>query len=132
VTHYRNLFDAGKYLGAWHLPSGKDSIVEIESVTGGVLEAGTVKTRKPLVKMRGKGLILALNKTNAKTIARLYGPDVDQWRGKLIALYVGVTRDPSTGDNNCPCIRVRPSKPTGSGGGQIDESASRPAEDESE
>ncbi len=128
MTHFRSLFDAGKYLGAWHLPTGKDAVVEIESVTGGVLEAGTVRTKKPIVKMRGKTLLLALNKTNAKTIAKLYGPDVDKWAGKLIFLYVGTTRDPSTGDNNCPCIRIRPTKPSkGAGGGDIDETASAPA-----
>jgi len=130
VTHYRALFDAGKYLGAWHLPADRDAVVIIESVSGAVLEAGTVKTKKPVVRMKGKQLLFALNKTNAKTIARMYGPDVDKWAGKAIALYVGTTRDPSTGDTDCPCIRVRPKKPGKDAGGEIDESATAPQAEE--
>lgn len=125
MTHFRSLFDAGKYLGAWHLPAGKDSVVEIESVTGGVLESGTVKTKKPILRLRGKRLLFALNKTNAKTIARLYGQDVEQWAGKSIALYIGETRDPD-GGGKCACIRIRPKRPDGSADGQIDEAATAP------
>lgn len=126
MTHYRNLFDAGKYLGAWHLPVATDAVIEIESCTGGVLENGKVKTKKPVIKMVAKTLLFALNKTNAKTIASLYGPDVDAWKGKRIALYVGETRHPDTGLMG-PCVRVRPKAPgVGSKGGAIDEAATEP------
>lgn len=127
MTHYRNLFDPGKYLGAWHLPTDRDAVVVIESCAGGVLEQGQRKTRKPIVKLRGKTLLLALNKTNAKTIANMYGVDVTKWAGQSIALYVGETRDPESG-GKCACIRVRPTKPSkGLEGGEINEAAS-PAE----
>jgi hypothetical protein len=55
---------------------------------------------------------------------------VDKWAGKAIALYVGTTRDPSTGDTDCPCIRVRPKKPGKDAGGEIDESATAPQAEE--
>lgn len=128
MAHYRNLFDAGKYLGSWHLPKGKDSVVVIESVTGGVLEKGKVKTKKPIVKMQGKTLLLALNKTNAKTIAKLYGTDPADWHGKSISLYVGRTRDPEDG-SQCDCIRIRAQKPGDeqhANSGHIDETKTEP------
>ena len=124
MAHYRTMFDTGRFLGSWHLPSDRDSVVEMESVTGGVLENGTVKTKKPLVKMRGKTLLLALNKTNAKVIAKLYGADVSKWVGQPIALYVGQTRDPD-GGGQIACIRVRPTRPDAAAvkdSGKIDES----------
>ena len=130
MTHYRNLFDAGKYLGSWHLPRKQDAIVVIESCSGGVLENGAKKTKKPIVRMKGKTLLLALNKTNAKTIARLYGPDVEKWAGKPIALYVTTTRDPD-GGGQCECIRVRPTVPgSGADGGAIDETATEQPKEE--
>lgn len=128
MAHWRNLFDAGKYLGSWHLPKGKDTVVTIESVTGGVLENGKQKTKKPLVKMVGKTLILALNRTNAKTISKLYGDDVASWHGKEIALYVARTRDPD-GGGECDCIRVHNVKPTAASrdaSGSVDEQAKAP------
>jgi hypothetical protein len=128
VTHFRTLFDAGAYLGSWHLPQKKDAIVTIESVSGGTLGTGAAKTRKPIVTLQGKALKLALNKTNAKTIAKLYGPDIDAWVGKRIALYVGETRDPD-GGGQIACIRIRPSKPTGAASGEINEAAPTPERD---
>lgn len=123
MTHYRKLFDEGKYLGAWHLPADRDAIVEIEAVAAGVLERGQQKTRKPILRLRGKKLLFALNKTNAKTIATMYGQDIEKWSGKPIALYVGTTRDPD-GGGQCACVRVRPRAPgAGTKGGEIDETA---------
>jgi hypothetical protein len=127
VTHYRTLFDAGKYLGAWHLPKGKDVTVTIENVSGGELKvAGSTKaTRKPIVKLVDKKLLWALNKTNAKSLERLYGTDVEAWAGKPVTLYVGRTRDPD-GGGQCDCIRVRPGATGGTGA--IDEAATKAEE----
>ena len=53
---------------------------------------------------------LVLNKTNATTVAKLYGPRPSQWAGKRIVLFptqceaFGKTTD---------CIRVRPTAPNG-------------------
>jgi len=51
---------------------------------------------------------LVLNKTNAKTIAAMYGNETDDWVGKRITLYPTTTK---FGRDTVDCIRVRPSKP---------------------
>jgi hypothetical protein len=93
------------------LPEGRDAVVTIESVKGGELTAvGGKKSKKPIIGFVGKEKRMICNKTNAKTIAALYGNHVEKWVGKKIALYVSTTRDPSTG-GDIPCIRVRPQAP---------------------
>lgn len=51
-------------------------------------------------------LPLALNKTNAKTIAGLYGTKTSAWVGKTITLFPTTTQVGE--DPNVECIRVRP------------------------
>ena len=125
MTHYRTLFDAGRYLASWHIPRGKDTTVEIESVTAGVLKKGTKETRKPLIKFVGKKLLFACNVTNGKVIDRMYGADVEQWVGKKITLYVGKVKNPE-GGGTCDGICVRPR--VGESGGDIDETVKAPDE----
>lgn len=106
--HWRSMFDS-RYLGNWDLPRDRDVVVQIESVTAGELTGtGGRKDKKPLVKFVGKEKSLALNKTNAKAIASMYGDHTRDWRGKWIALYVTQTSSP---EGNVDCIRVRPKKP---------------------
>lgn len=52
-----------------------------------------------------KGMIL--NKTNAKRIARLFGPETDDWNGKVIELYTEPVK--AFGDTH-NAIRVREAK----------------------
>jgi hypothetical protein len=115
------LYDAGKYLANWHRPRDKDSIVEIESVSGGELKNLVTKkvSRKPLIRFVGKKLEFACNVTNGKLIEKMYGPNPKDWVGKQIALYVGRVRSPEGG--MCDGICVRPK--LGAGGGEIDEAA---------
>lgn len=108
TDHWRSMFD-NKYLGNWDLPRDRDVVVEIESVSAGELTAvGGRKDKKPIVKFAGKEKGLALNKTNAKIIAAMYGDHTREWKGKLVALYVTQTSSP---DGMVDCIRVRPTKP---------------------
>lgn len=51
---------------------------------------------------------LILNKTNAKQIAQLYGPETNDWAGKRITLY-GTTCQ-AFGDT-VGCLRIRPQVP---------------------
>jgi hypothetical protein len=106
--HWRSMFD-NKYLGNWDLPRDRDVVVEIESVSAGELKSARGTDKKPIVKFVGKEKGLALNKTNAKIIAAMYGNHTRDWRGKLIALHVTQTSSP---DGMVDCIRVRPKKPT--------------------
>lgn len=100
---YRTMFDA-KYVGAWDLPP-KGVVVEIEKVAGETLIAeGNKKNRKPVITFKGKEKRFALNKTNAKLIAAMYGTDTTKWVGKRIAIYPTTTK---FGKETVECIRVR-------------------------
>ena len=107
-TDYRSMFDS-EYLGAWDL-LGKDVTVTVDRVAAGTLTgAGGRKSKKPLVFFVGKEKALALNKTNAKIIAAMYGTDTAEWAGKKITIYP--TRTEMAGET-VDCIRVRPGVPT--------------------
>jgi len=110
MTHYRTMYDAD-YIGSWDLPPGKDITVTIKAVAAGKLTAqGGGTNKKPIIEFVGKEKKCIINKTNAKTIAAMYGNMVEEWVGKRITLYVTQTRDPSTG-GEIDCIRVRPKVP---------------------
>jgi len=82
--------------------SDEPIVAAIEKVE--VQEIGQEKERKPVLFLEGQAKGLVLNKTNANTIAALYGPETDLWTGKMIELYatkctfMGQLKD---------CIRVR-------------------------
>jgi hypothetical protein len=110
MTHYRTMYDRD-YIGAFDLPENKDVVVTIEKVVAGDLTGmGGKKSKKPVISLVGKEKKFVCNVTNAKTIAALYGPQVEDWVGKRIALYVSTTRDPGGGEDVF-CIRVRPKVP---------------------
>jgi hypothetical protein len=107
VADYRTMFDS-EYLGSWDL-AGADRTVTIDRVEAGELTGqGGRRARKPIVYFRGKKKGLALNKTNAKVIAALFGADTKNWIGKLIAIYPTRTQ---FGAEQVDCIRVRPTIP---------------------
>jgi len=107
------MFD-GKYLGAWNLVDAKgakrDVTVQIDSVRAEkITMEGGVQNKKPLIAFRGKELPMVCCKTNAKTIATMYGPDTSKWVGRWITLYPTTTQ---VGGAEKDCIRVRPQPPT--------------------
>lgn len=113
-TDYRSLYDKD-FIGAWDLKD-KDVTVTIKEVKGGSLTApGGRKSRKPVIYMNGTEKGFALNATNGKTIAAMYGNHIENWVGKKITLYKSMTRSPN-GDGEVECIRVRPQAPTSSRG----------------
>uniref|UniRef100_A0A6M3MHR8 Uncharacterized protein n=1 Tax=viral metagenome TaxID=1070528 RepID=A0A6M3MHR8_9ZZZZ len=93
------------YIGAYALNEGKDLTVVIAHVareiitgTGGKKEECTVahlKNQKPFI----------LNSTNQKSIAKLYGPFIEDWAGKPITLFASTTK--LAGDT-VECLRIRP------------------------
>jgi hypothetical protein len=104
---YRSMFDRD-YIGAWDL-AGKDVTIAIARVEGKELTAaGGRKTKKPVVYFEGKEKGFALNKTNGKTIAGMYGNDTAAWIGKKITIYATTT---SMGGETVDCIRVRNKEP---------------------
>lgn len=103
-THWKRLINPD-YIGVYALPPGMDMTVEIESVgvekvtvTGGKKEPHTVvrlKGQKPWI----------LNATNSKSIARLYGPYIEDWAGKKVTLFASTTK---LAGETVECLRVRP------------------------
>ena len=111
MAHYKSMFDATDMLFAHDL-GGREVTVEIAKVYAGDLvgEKGR-KTRKPFLVFKGKTgeKKLAVNKTNGKTIAKLYGTDTNDWVGKLVTLFPTTT---DFGGETVDCIRIKPSVPT--------------------
>lgn len=111
----RQLFDK-EYLYAYDL-QGKDVTVVIESVKGGTLVGtGGKSNKKPMLRFKGKEKALALNITNARIIAALYGGfDAELWLGKAVTLYPTTT---TFGSQTVDCIRIRNVKPKARNGSQ--------------
>lgn len=83
---------------------GQDATFIIESLIMEQVEDGKPDT-KPVVKFAGQKQGLVLNKTNATTIAGMYGEDYSQWAGKPVTLFP--TTCEMAGETKS-CIRIRP------------------------
>lgn len=59
---------------------------------------------KPVLYFEEQEKGLVLNKTNASTIATLYGDDTDEWRGEAITLFSAMV---SFQGRNVPAVRVK-------------------------
>lgn len=119
MPHWKSLMDRD-YLFAFDL-AGRDVTLTIERVAQGELIAlGGRKSKKPLCyfKEGREKKPLAMNSTNCKTVAGLYGNDCDAWIGKRITLYPTTTQ---MAGETVECIRVRPLVPP-------DKKAADPAE----
>lgn len=104
---YRRFFDK-EFLGAWDLPD-RDVVVTISAAGGGELTGvGGRKTKKPVITFVGKEKKMAINATNGKAIAGMYGTYVQDWVGKRVALYKTTTQ---MGGETMECIRIRPQIP---------------------
>lgn len=98
--------------------AARDVNVIIEKVQAGELrnmEKGKT-SKKPIVYFRGKDKALALNKSNGKSIAGIYGPDTANWIGKPITLFKAQA---DAFGQIVPCIRIRPTAPKPSGKSQL-------------
>lgn len=115
MPHWKSMMDEKDFLFAFDL-QGKEAVVTIDRVIAGEIsgEQGR-KTKKPIATFVGKKKKLALNATNCKTIAALYGNDTAAWSGKSITLYPTTT---TFGGTTVECIRVRPSVPRQAGSGK--------------
>lgn len=108
MPHYKSMFDDKEYLFAFDL-GGREVTVTIERCTAGQIvgEQGR-KSKKPMLSFVGKQKKLALNKTNGKIIASLYGTETNAWAGKSIIIYPTTT---TFGSETVECIRVKPIVP---------------------
>jgi hypothetical protein len=64
----------------------EDLTVVIKSVEFEEFEENGRKTSKPVLYFKGQAKGMVVNKTNAGTIAALYGDDTDDWEGRAITL----------------------------------------------
>lgn len=113
--HYKKMFDDKEHMFAYDL-DGRDFTLQIERVTAGELEGEKGrKSKKPIISFVGAKKKLAINKTNGKTIASLYGSDTDAWAGKWITIYPTTT---NFGGETVECIRVRNERPQGKTAGK--------------
>ena len=88
---------------------GNETTVEISKVIAGELVVeGGAKKRAPVLFFKGKEKGLALNSTNSKTIAALYGNYVERWIGQSVTLYPTTTK---MAGETVECIRIKPRKP---------------------
>lgn len=110
MADYRTLFDE-HWIKAWDL-GGKPWTGTITKVEQGLLENARAKKkdRKPVVWFKGWSKPLALNKTNAKTIASMYGNEVNAWVGKKVTLYPTTTSFGN--ETGIDCIRIKPGVPS--------------------
>jgi hypothetical protein len=107
ATHWKSMTER-EYIYAFDL-NGRDVVVTISRVVAGELAStGGRKTKKPIVFFEGKEKGFALNSTNAKTIAGLYGNYVEKWVGQQITIYPTTTQ---MGGETVECIRIRPTAP---------------------
>jgi len=107
--HHVDLLYPSKYVKAADL-RGKDVVVVIESIEPRheLVSQGNKREQKPVFNLAGKAKQFICNKTNAKTIAKIYGNDPRQWIGKAITLYPTTVR---AGGTEHECIRVRSEAP---------------------
>ena len=87
------------YLKAADL-QGREVTVTMQSVQ--MQELGS--EQKPILFFEGKDKGLVLNKTNANTIADMFGPETDAWRGNRIVLFPTQT---DFQGRQVACIRVK-------------------------
>lgn len=108
MPDYRSMFDRD-YIAAFDL-LGKDRTVTISKVVAGTLRNKSTSSKKPVIYFKGAEKGFAINKTNGKTIAAMYGNDTGKWIGKRITLFPTTT---TFGSETMECIRVRPQIPKG-------------------
>lgn len=87
-THWKKLTNPN-YMGDYELPPGEDLIVVIdyvkkEDVTG----TNGRKEEKVVAHFSDGNKPMILNKTNMKTIAKIYGtPYIEEWKGRAVQIY---------------------------------------------
>jgi len=107
MGHFRKLFDE-RFIGSWTFDEVNEAKAEIESIKVEELRTQDGTTaNKPVLYFKGKEKGMVLNKTNAKTIAELYGNNTDDWLGQKIVLFKD---ECEAFGKRVECVRVRNQK----------------------
>jgi len=117
-THWKKSFNPD-YLGAYSLEEGKDLVAQIERVENRMVKNADGKEEQCLIAVLVGQKPMILNKTNCKTIAKLFNsPYIETWVGKHIQ--IGVERVRAFGDVT-EALRVRPKAPATGDAAKISE-----------
>ncbi len=115
MSHWKTLFPS-LYLGAHDL-QGRDVALTIRRVVAEEVKTEKGSERKAIVYFVETGKKakpgeeekrLVLNKTNAKTVASLYGSEMNDWMGKRITLFPTIVD--AFGEKR-EALRIRPVPP---------------------
>ena len=109
--HWKKEFPSD-YFGHQHMPSDKsDMVVAIKEVGSESVRSSHGTETKLVAHITADPEKWILNKTNAKTIAKVLETDyLDEWVGKKIQLYVTKTSSP---EGLVDAVRVREFPPQG-------------------
>lgn len=106
-THWKKLVNP-LYIGAYMVDS--DLTVKITAVDREIVKGENGKSEECTVAHLEGTKPLIVNRTNAKTISKLYGsPYIEDWIGKRITLFTTTTK---VAGETVECLRIRPTKPT--------------------
>ena len=108
MDHWKKYFNPN-YIGSYAFQPGEEKPVTIASIAYEKHPGPEGEEEEDLIihfKEPEKPLIL--NKTNANSIAKLYGDDINQWPGNGIILYVNKIKAFGTLTD---AVRIRPVKP---------------------
>jgi hypothetical protein len=108
ATHWKKLANQD-YIGAYALQPGEDLTVTIRTVIQQEVNGAGGRKQECIVAVLEGQKPLILNATNSKSIAKLYGPYIEDWAGKQITLYASTT---ALAGEVVECLRVRPTVTT--------------------
>lgn len=107
-THWKRLINPD-YLGAYSLEAGNDMILTISAVKREMITGtGGKKEECPVCHWKENQKPMILNVTNMKTIAKMYGPYIENWAGKRVQIYASTTK---FGGDTMECLRIRKDPP---------------------
>ena len=108
MTHWKQNFDY-TYTGAYELQPGEEKTVTIQRLTNEDVISTDGKKQKCFVAyFVESSKPMVLNKTNCKTIEKLYSPDTTQWPNKKITIFAA--RVKAFGEM-VDALRIRPTVP---------------------
>lgn len=108
MEHWKRSFDY-KYTGAYELQPNEEKVVTIKRVCKEEVNSTDGKKSMCLVAyFEESSKPMVLNKTNCKTIEKIYSPFTEQWFGKKITVFAQKVK--AFGDT-VDALRIRPTKP---------------------
>lgn len=107
-THWRKLVNP-LYIGSYMVES--DTTVKIIKVIREIVKGENGKSEECVVAYLEGTKPMILNRTNMKTITKLYGtPYIEDWVGKFVTIFSTTTK---VAGETVSCLRIRSTVPTG-------------------